>query len=78
MDSSLKVLTRAKHGLISGSLSGLADYYGLSRGKLQFLFLLFFFFGFGVVLYIILWVSIPSYEQRETLLAAKAQKQANE
>ncbi len=68
MQSDIKVLTKSKHGLVSGTLRGLADYYSLNLNGLQFVFLIAAFFGVGLVLYFVLWISIPSYSQREALL----------
>lgn len=68
MKSNTKVLTKSKHGLVSGTLRGLADYYSLNLNGLQFVFLIAAFFGVGFVLYFVLWISIPSFSQRETLL----------
>ena len=69
MNSKKKVLTRSKHGLITGTLRGFADYYDLNLTKLQFVFVIFALFGIGFVIYFVLWISIPSYSQRELLLA---------
>ena len=69
MNSNKKVLTRSKHGLITGTLRGFADYYDLNLTKLQFVFVIFALFGIGFVIYFVLWISIPSYSQRELLLA---------
>jgi phage shock protein PspC (stress-responsive transcriptional regulator) len=66
--SNIKVLTKSKHGLVSGTLRGFADYYGLNLNRLQFVFLLAALFGVGFVLYFALWISIPNYSQKETLL----------
>lgn len=68
MESNIKVLTRSKHGLVSGTLRGLADYYSFNLNGLQFVFLIAAFFGIGFVLYFVLWVSIPSYSKRAGLL----------
>lgn len=68
MQSEKRVLTRTKHGLITGTLRGLAEYYGLNLNGLQFVFLIAAFCGVGLVLYFVLWVSIPSYSQREKLI----------
>ncbi len=67
----VKVLTRSKHGLISGTLSGIAEYLGISKGRLQFVFVILGLMGIGVLFYLVLWVSIPRYGLRETLLAKK-------
>lgn len=76
MSSEIKVLTKAKHGLVSGTLRGLADYYHLNLNGLQFVFLVAALFGFGIVLYFVLWISIPSYSQREVLLAEIEENQS--
>lgn len=75
MSSELKVLTKSKHGLISGTLRGLADYYSLNLNGLQLLFLIAGFCGVGIIIYFILWLSIPNYSQRAILLANAAEKQ---
>jgi len=68
MQSENKLLTRAKGSFISGTLKGLSEYYGFSINRLQFAFLFLFFCGVGLPIYIALWISIPSYSQREKLL----------
>lgn len=75
MQSNIKVLTKSKHGLISGTLRGLADYYSLNLNGLQFVFLIAAFFGVGLVLYFVLWISIPSYSHRDVLLKELQSKQ---
>jgi len=69
MEKNKGVLTRAKHGVISGTLAGIAEHFGLRRGKLQFVFIILGVFGIGFLLYFILWLCIPSYSQRALLLA---------
>lgn len=68
MQSNIKVLTKSKQGLVSGTLSGLADYYSLNQHGLQFVFFIAAFFGIGLVLYFVLWISIPNYSQRAALI----------
>ena len=68
MTTTHKVLTRSKHGLVSGTLSGLADHFGIRKGRLQLVFLFLAFVGIGFVFYFVLWASIPSYAQRDLLL----------
>ena len=63
-----KVLTKSKHGIVSGTLSGLAKHFGIRRGRLQFVFLILGFMGIGFVFYFVLWISIPNYSQRAELL----------
>jgi phage shock protein PspC (stress-responsive transcriptional regulator) len=75
MQSDNKVLTKSKHGLFSGTLRGLADYYSLNLNGLQFVFLIAAFFGIGLVLYFVLWISIPNYSQRKALLNNLQSKQ---
>lgn len=71
MDTDNKVLTRAKHGVISGTLAGFADYYNLNCSGLRFVFFILLFCGFGFIMYLVLWMSIPRYSAREKLLAEK-------
>ena len=65
-----RVLTRSKHGLVSGTLRGMANYYHLNLNGLQLVFLIAALFGFGLVIYLVLWMSIPAYSKRQTLLQA--------
>ena len=69
MDNNEQVLTRTKHGIVSGTLGGIAEYFGIRKGRLRFVFLILGFFGIGFIFYFILWLSIPSYAQRISLLA---------
>lgn len=74
-----RVLTRSKHGLVSGTLRGMANYYHLNFNGLQLVFLIAAFLGFGFVIYLVLWMSIPAYSKREELLqAAQARSQKTE
>lgn len=75
METEAKVLTRSKHGLLTGSLRGLADYYGLNLNKLQLVFVVLGVFGIGFVFYFVLWVSLPSYSQRAYLLQEMRERQ---
>jgi len=75
MDKEQSVLTRSKHGLLTGTLRGLANYYGLSLNKLQLVFVILGFMGIGFVFYFVLWVSVPSYSQRAYLLQELRAKQ---
>lgn len=73
------VLTRSKHGLVSGTLRGMASYYHLNLNGLQLVFLIAALFGFGFVIYLVLWLSIPAYSKRgELLQAAQARYQKAE
>lgn len=74
-----RVLTRSKHGLVSGTLRGMANYYHLNLNGLQLVFLIAAFLGFGFVIYLVLWMSIHAYSKREELLqAAQARYQKTE
>ena len=64
MSKSSKVLTRTKHGIISGTLGGLAEHFGFRKTRLRLLFVILALFGIGFIMYFVLWVSIPSYSQR--------------
>ncbi|NQZ22968.1 MAG: PspC domain-containing protein [Colwellia sp.] len=63
-----KVLSKNKHGVVSGTLSGLAEHFGISRGRLRFVFIILGFMGIGFIFYFVLWISIPNYSQRAELL----------
>lgn len=46
--------------IIGGVASGLASYFGIDPAIMRLLFVLFLFMGFGILLYIILWIVVPS------------------
>lgn len=46
--------------IIGGVAAGLASYFGIDPAVMRLLFVLFAFMGFGVLLYIILWIVVPS------------------
>jgi phage shock protein PspC (stress-responsive transcriptional regulator) len=76
MDTDNKVLTRAKNGVFTGTLAGFADYYNLNLSGLRFVFIVLFLCGFmGLVLYIVLRLSLPAFEERAHLLAELQAKQ---
>lgn len=55
-----KKLTRGSTFIAGGVCAGLAKYYGLNKGGVQAAFVLAsFFFGFAVLLYVILWCILP-------------------
>lgn len=76
MESNERVLTRARDGMITGTLKGLADYYGLKLDALRLFFTITAFFGIGVVAYFVLWVCLPSYSQRNILISSKRSSKA--
>lgn len=45
--------------LLGGVAAGLANYFGIDPAIMRLLFVLFFFTGFGILLYIILWLVVP-------------------
>ncbi|MBA3291811.1 MAG: PspC domain-containing protein [Actinomycetota bacterium] len=45
--------------MIAGVCAGLADYFGVSVGKMRFGFLLFGLFGAGEIVYLALWIIAP-------------------
>ncbi len=77
MTSNIKVLTRSNKGLITGTLTGLAEHFGLNKSKLQLVFVILAFMGVGFMVYFILWISIPSYDQRDGLTQDLINKERN-
>ncbi|WP_448569707.1 PspC domain-containing protein [Thalassotalea ganghwensis] len=69
MNTHRRVLTRSKDGIVTGTLSGIAEHFGIRKNRLQFVFLILAFMGIGFFIYFILWICIPSYEQRAAFLA---------
>lgn len=58
-------LTRSRDGMIGGVCAGLADYMGLDPTVVRVAWILMVFFaGFGIILYIILWLVMPQREIR--------------
>ena len=61
--------------LISGVCAGIADYFNIQPIWIRLAFALsFFFFGSGLLLYIILWIVIPQAVTRADRMAMKGQK----
>ena len=53
-------LVRPRNGkLIAGVCAGLADRFGISRGLVRLLFVIFGLVGAGELVYIILWIVMP-------------------
>ncbi len=46
--------------IVGGVAAGLANYFGIDPAIMRLLFVLSFFIGFGFLLYIILWIVVPS------------------
>lgn len=55
-----KRLMRSDHGMIAGVCAGIADYFGIDPTIVRVLYVLMVLFaGFGVLLYLILWIVMP-------------------
>lgn len=51
---------RSDHGMIAGVCAGIADYFGIDPTIVRVLYVLMVLFaGFGVLLYLILWIVMP-------------------
>jgi len=50
---------RGQGAVIAGVAAAVADRFGLSRGLVRLLFVLFGLFGAGEVAYLVLWLLIP-------------------
>jgi phage shock protein C len=53
-------LYRSKNKVIGGVCSGLAEYFDIDPIIMRLLFLIFLFSGFGLLIYIIAWIFVPS------------------
>ncbi len=66
--ASKKLYRDVNHRILGGVCSGIAEYLGLNRILIRFLWLLFsFFFGIGFLAYIILWMVIPKIKKTATV-----------
>ena len=55
-----KKLSRSNNKMIGGVCAGIADYLGLDPTIVRIVWvLLLFFAGFGILLYLILWIVMP-------------------
>lgn len=55
-----KRLSRSNNKMIGGVCAGLADYLGLDPTIVRIVWVLMLFFaGFGILLYLILWIIMP-------------------
>ncbi|WP_297904990.1 PspC domain-containing protein [uncultured Parabacteroides sp.] len=58
-----KRLTRSNDGMIGGVCAGLAEYLGIDPTVVRVAWVLMVFFaGFGILLYIILWLIMPKQQ----------------
>ena len=79
MQNKTSILTRSSKGVIAGVCSGIAEYYGLRKNGLRLAFLITScFFGIPVLVYIILWMILPSYPISQAMareVSRKAEQQ---
>ena len=55
-----KKLSRSNNKMIGGVCAGIADYLGLNPTIVRIVWVLMLFFaGFGILLYLILWIIMP-------------------
>lgn len=72
--ASRKLYRDEDNNILGGVLAGLGHYFGIDKVWLRILFLvLFFFFGTGGLIYIILWIIIPSAKTTAEKLQMKGQ-----
>ncbi len=63
MENEKKRLTRSDQKMIGGVCAGIAEYFGLDPTIVRILYVLMVFFaGFGILLYLILWLVMPKKE----------------
>ena len=56
-----KTLKRSTDKIVAGVCAGVADYFGLDKTLIRIIYLLLVLFGgVGVLVYIILWIIMPS------------------
>jgi len=54
-----KTLTKSGNRILAGVCGGVADFFGWNPTLVRIIWALCLFFGFGLVLYIILWIIMP-------------------
>src|SRR5690606_28845772 len=59
--------------VISGVCSGIAHYFGIEPRWIRLLAILSLFTGFGIVVYLILWLAIPRASTRTDRMAMKGE-----
>lgn len=65
MDETRKLQRSTSNKMIAGVCAGIANYFNLDPTIIRILYLLMVFFaGFGILLYLILWLVIPSESQQ--------------
>ena len=63
MAGTLQRPTRRQGRIIAGVCAGLADRFGVSRGVMRLIFLIFALVGAGEIAYIVLWILMPSADR---------------
>ncbi len=65
MDETRKLQRSTSNKMIAGVCAGIANYFNLDPTIIRILYVLMVFFaGFGILLYLILWLVIPSESQQ--------------
>ena len=65
MDETRKLQRSTSNKMIAGVCAGIANYFNLDPTIIRVLYVLMIFFaGFGILLYLILWLVIPSESQQ--------------
>ena len=65
MDETRKLQRSTSNKMIAGVCAGIASYFNLDPTIIRVLYVLMVFFaGFGILLYLILWLVIPSESQQ--------------
>ncbi len=65
MDETRKLQRSTSNKMIAGVCAGIANYFNLDPTIIRVLYVLMVFFaGFGILLYLILWLVIPSESQQ--------------
>jgi len=61
-----KRLTRSRNRMLGGVCSGIAEFFGLDPTLVRLFFVFFAIFaGGGVLLYILLWIIVPSERRKQ-------------
>lgn len=65
MDETRKLQRSTSNKMIAGVCAGIGEYFNLDPTIIRVLYVLMVFFaGFGILLYLILWLVIPSESQQ--------------
>ncbi|MBN2746652.1 MAG: PspC domain-containing protein [Bacteroidales bacterium] len=71
-----------KNGIIGGVAAGFSDYFGIDSWIIRLIFIILFFTGGGIIIYLIMWIAIPetnnqNYTDMERQHETKPQKSDN-